>query len=308
MLEQYISQKQHTKPFVATPVETVILLEEIFDELEEIFYCRKGYNIPARERNVVDATGGSATYGEALPEGIDALRQVLDLGPDDVLYDLGSGTGRVILQLALTCNAKRLVGIELSPTRHEHAEEAASIFRKRSIQHAPMEFLCDDISTCDISDGTHFYMCSTAYSASICRRMAERLSQSPSFQVLVTSRALPVQPFLQKLGELPSAYSWNVNGKAFVYVKSLEQAPAKLLSKFCCWDGIAWLPRQTILQQQVQQQLSVQLPVDEKVESIWPGEQVPVLMMPSLLDPIQQLGRFPGSTSSGVAAGDGSHN
>jgi riboflavin synthase len=279
----------------------------VFDELEEIFYCRKGYQIPARERKLVDSTGGSATYGEALPEGVDALQALLELGPEDVLYDLGSGTGRVVLQLGLTSAAGRLVGVELSPTRHEHAQEAAAALRRRGVRTAPMDFLCEDISSVDVSDGTYFYMCSTAYSASICRRVAERLSRAPRFRALVTSRALPAQPHLLKLGELPSAYSWNLAGKAFVYVKSLEAAPPRLLSKFWCWDGLAALPAQPRAGERLwgsggEGASLLRLPVDEAAEASWPGERAPALRVPGLRDPLQCLGQ------PGAAAGAGSSN
>lgn len=45
---------------------------------------RRGYLIPKRERALVDATGGSATYGEVMPEGMQAMINKLHLGPDSV--------------------------------------------------------------------------------------------------------------------------------------------------------------------------------------------------------------------------------
>jgi SAM-dependent methyltransferase len=310
------AQPSRTKPNPTQPNRPEPLppppRSQVFDELEEVFYCRKGYQIPARERKLVDSTGGSATYGEALPEGVDALRALLELGPDDVLYDLGSGTGRVVLQLGLTSAAGRLVGVELSPTRHEHAEAAAEALRRRGLRTAPMDFRCEDIAAADISDGTYFYMCSTAFSAAICRRVAERVAAAPRFRALVTSRALPAQPHLQKLGELRSAYSWNLQGRAFVYVKSLEEAPPRLLSKFCSGDGLAWLPAQpSVAAARRQQQPGgggggaaalLRIPVDEAAEASWPGERVPPLQVPAL----RELLQCPGQQGAGASAGSSS--
>lgn len=62
-------------------------------------------------------------------------------------------------------------------------------------------------------------------------------------QVLVTSRALPYQPFLQCLGTFPCEYTWTLRGGAFVYVKDARQAPAGVLAHFCKdAGGNAWLP------------------------------------------------------------------
>ena len=45
---------------------------------------RRGHIIPKKERSVIDATGGSATYGEVMPEGIQAVVDKLALTSDDV--------------------------------------------------------------------------------------------------------------------------------------------------------------------------------------------------------------------------------
>lgn len=60
-----------------------------------------------------------------------------------------------------------------------------------------------DIMSCNLEGGTHFFVCSTAFSGSACRLLAERLARLDSFQVLVTSRALPFQPHLQVRNFVP---------------------------------------------------------------------------------------------------------
>jgi len=43
---------------------------------------------------------------------------------------------------------------------------------------------------------------------------------------------------------VPCEYCFNPNGRAYIYVKSLKpaEAPAALLSRIWCKDGICWLP------------------------------------------------------------------
>jgi hypothetical protein len=110
----------------------------------------------------------------------------------------------------------------------------------------PTRFVSANLATCDleaVAGATHYFMCSTAFGAALCRSLAERLSRCPSLQVLVTSRPLPPQPYLLKVGQIDGVeYSWIANGLAHVYVKSWASAPPAVLARFLCRDGVCWAP------------------------------------------------------------------
>ena len=80
-------------------------------------------SVPASEKAMINAIGGSsaATYGEITTLGFAQLAHRLKLGPDDVFADLGSGTGKTVLQAASEFGASRAWGVELSPSRHASA-------------------------------------------------------------------------------------------------------------------------------------------------------------------------------------------
>jgi tRNA G46 methylase TrmB len=86
-----------------------------------------------------------------------------------VFVDLGSGRGRAVLQVAAHSTAQRVVGLELSESRLEQAELALQQLEQQGVQLQPVEFKQADLSSCDLTDGTHFYLCSTAFGAGICR-------------------------------------------------------------------------------------------------------------------------------------------
>ena len=50
-----------------------------------------------------------------------------------------------------------------------------------------------------IEEGTHLFMCNTCYDEAFSARVAERAMRSANFRVLVTSRELPYQPWLQRV-------------------------------------------------------------------------------------------------------------
>jgi len=86
-----------------------------------------------------------------------------------VFVDLGCGRGRAVLQVAAHSPAARAVGLELSESRLEQAEMALQDLQDQGVQLRPVEFRQADLSSCSLEDGTHFYLCSTAFGAGICR-------------------------------------------------------------------------------------------------------------------------------------------
>ena len=217
-----------------------IELDELYEQLEETFYSKRGYLISKQERALIDRTGGSAVYGEVLGEGIEKIvSKLVDLTSDSTFVDLGSGLGRSVFQVALTTSS-RSIGIELSDTRQQQAQW---VLAKLSQNHdmSKVELRTEDITQCNLEGGTHFLLLSTAFSASGCRMIAERLSMTSSFQCLIASRPLP-PPFLIKVAEFSCAYSWNLKGTAHVYCKPGPRLPASTLAAFYADQGLAYLP------------------------------------------------------------------
>lgn len=82
------------------------------------------------------------------------IRRLLKASPQDVLYDLGCGMGRVICVMARG-PTRRCVGIELSPGLCEIARDNAGKLRRRK---AVIEIVCGDAAAADLSAGTIYFM------------------------------------------------------------------------------------------------------------------------------------------------------
>ncbi len=80
---------------------------------------------------------------------VDAMLELAGVGPKDVLYDLGSGDGRVVVAAAKEWEI-RAVGIEMDPQRIEEAEEYA---QWTGVDHLAT-FIQDDLLSTDFSEAT----------------------------------------------------------------------------------------------------------------------------------------------------------
>ena len=82
-------------------------------------------------------------------EVVDAMLKMAKVGPNDVIYDLGSGDGRIPITAAKTYKA-RGVGIDIDPQRIREATEnlkAAGVGDR-------VRFMNQDLFTTDISEAT----------------------------------------------------------------------------------------------------------------------------------------------------------
>lgn len=123
-----------------------------------------GFWIPQAEEQKIRAASSSPTYGEMTPTSVRRLAEHLALGPRDVFYDLGSGVGKVVNQIAISAPVARCVGVELSPSRVRTARKVLRHLRADGlVRAAQVSFRQQDILAARIRDATVVYTCSTAF-------------------------------------------------------------------------------------------------------------------------------------------------
>ncbi len=93
--------------------------------------------------------------------------------PHDVVFDLGSGMGRVLCLFARR-SVKRCVGIELFPSLCEVAESNAKNLKGRM---CPIEIRQGDVTEADYSNGTIFFLFNP-FGADTLRVVLERINNS----------------------------------------------------------------------------------------------------------------------------------
>jgi cyclopropane fatty-acyl-phospholipid synthase-like methyltransferase len=84
------------------------------------------------------------------PELVDAMLRLAKVGPNDVVYDLGSGDGRIPIAAVQQFKAKSAVGIDIDPQRIREAQENL----KKAGVGDRVRFLNQDLFTTPIGDAT----------------------------------------------------------------------------------------------------------------------------------------------------------
>ena len=84
------------------------------------------------------------------PDVVDAMLKLAKVGPNDVVYDLGSGDGRIPIAAVQKFNAKSATGIDIDPQRIKEAMENLKIAGVAD----KVRFLNQDLFTSNISEAT----------------------------------------------------------------------------------------------------------------------------------------------------------
>jgi SAM-dependent methyltransferase len=83
-------------------------------------------------------------------EAVEAMLKVANVGPNDVVYDLGSGDGRIPIMAVQKYNAARAIGIDINP---ERIKEAEANLQKAGVGDR-VRFLNEDLFEAKIGDAT----------------------------------------------------------------------------------------------------------------------------------------------------------
>lgn len=136
------------------------------------------------------------TYGEILYPSVNKIIDYIgDIGPDDVFYDLGSGIGKVALQLFLKTPIKKACGVEASQTRNQYAEKVYEQVKKEfpDLYLGGRELSCKRTNFLEagIHDATIIYTCSTCFSEDLLAEIGKLIDQCPNIRYVVSMKQIP---------------------------------------------------------------------------------------------------------------------
>ncbi len=177
-----------------------------------------GYDIPHADERLVRASRGSPTYGELTPSAVKKLVEYLGLNHRDSFYDLGSGTGKVVLQAAMTVPLRRAIGIELAPSRCKDARSILRQARKQGLVRAKTcWFRNHDLLSAKLDDASVIYTCSTAFSRTFMAKLARKLIALNRDLMIVSLQDFEPRRHLTEVDVLRLNATWDRHTIVHVY-------------------------------------------------------------------------------------------
>lgn len=164
----------------------------------------------ALEKDVV------STYGELLPDSINEILTKLKIHQRDVIYDLGSGTGRVCLQIYLEKRA-RCVGIEYIKKRHDTAVKSLEELKAMKKNIRKLEFYQGNFLKHKWNDATVVYMCNLCFGDDLTKKILAKVKREcKSLRYIVCCKELS-ETFIEKVMEFNTPSSWDTKTTTYVY-------------------------------------------------------------------------------------------
>lgn len=189
------------------------------DYIDQLYIGVSGFNISAAEQTLIEQQGGNSTYGEITYEGVEQLVHKLGLTESDVFYDLGSGVGKMVIQVYLNSPVKKSVGVELGPSRAHAAADAAHKLREegRIVPGRQLLFYNKNIIDMPLADATVIFMNSLCFSDALMQLLTDKLSElKPGLKVLST-RQLPAHSRFRLVETLYLPMTWNKDVPVYYY-------------------------------------------------------------------------------------------
>lgn len=205
-------------------------IKERIDALYNKFSI-SGFNINSDETSMIVTKGGAPTYGEITVESFQTLLDDLTLTDKDVFYDLGCGVGKTCVHVALVTPAKA-VGIELSPTRVNHAKKVQQelIQTKQLTNPERLKFHERNIFDDPMSDATVIFLCSTCFSNDLMKNITDKIVALPQKGIRVISlKSLPEHKNLMLENTYYLPMTWSNSTPVHLY--KVQKQPVLAQSK-----------------------------------------------------------------------------
>lgn len=155
----------------------LIQLNEISDRLnlsgndiesEKYKYQEFKKLIKSSTLEIIDNSYDSNVYGEVSINGVYKLNNELE-EVCGTFYDIGSGNGKLLLQMSLISNFDKYVGVEISKIRHLYALE---INKSLSLD---VIFINDDVLNVDLSDAGFVFINDTMFDNKLTKSIVDKI-------------------------------------------------------------------------------------------------------------------------------------
>lgn len=152
-------------------------------------------------------------YGEIQFLSFFYLLEKIAPKPQEIFYDLGSGSGKAVFAAALFFDLTKACGIEKLPTLVKTAESLVPKIKSLdpTQRTAQIEFINDDFLQHDFSDGDIIFINATCFSYPTWEALVGKLTQlKPGSPVIVTTKKITSDQF-KLISQSLELQSWGMN-------------------------------------------------------------------------------------------------
>jgi SAM-dependent methyltransferase len=193
--------------------------------LEKLYSPVDGVSISHAERDRLQINDTSFIYGEISYAGFSEALACAVPAANEIIYDLGSGTGKAVICAALLYDWKKCVGIEFLPGLYDVSQGLLKIFlnMEEVQQHFagkrfPIEFIQDDFQNVDFLDADIIHVNATTLNPVLWGKLEIQLNQLKSgARVIVSTKKLDAVYF-EKIYQAMLPMSWG-DCTVFIYKK-----------------------------------------------------------------------------------------
>ena len=186
----------------------------------------KGYEISNAARAKFSGSTEKLLYGELPFETWRKIVEYANPRQNAVFFDLGSGTGRVVIQSHMLFNFSKSIGVELLDGLHDKACETKNIFDKEiksqianHLANRELQFLKANIFDVDLREADLILMNHPFKEGEDFLRLEEKFLNElkPGTKIITIIRALK-NPAFKRLGKQTFKFSWGDSTAHFAEV------------------------------------------------------------------------------------------
>ncbi len=185
-----------------------------------------GYEISNRARADSNLDCSNLLYGELPFETFAEILKKIQPKEDSVFFDLGSGTGRVVLQAYLMTKFRKCIGVELLGGLHNKAIEVQQNFDKtirpqieKYLLGRELHFAQNDLFKVDYAEADLIFMNHPLKDSELFLQLEEKLLKElkPGTKLITIIRAFK-DPRFKPLGSEKYQFSWGSSTAHFFEV------------------------------------------------------------------------------------------
>lgn len=162
------------------------------------------------------------TYGEIDPTSVDIIINKLKIDNNDIFYDLGSGSGKVVMQFYTNTNIKKAIGIELQTNRHDISIKAfnklKTNYKNLLDPNRELIYYNQNMYNSNIDDATIVFMCSTCYGTDLLDIVYDKLKNNKKLKYIISLKSYDrYKDILPQKMSFKMKTSWNETSPCNIY-------------------------------------------------------------------------------------------